>query len=166
MTNSGQPVPQLNFQELKEPIMLEFKSLKDTMASQKEEISEELSRIKTVIREQKSEIVSEVNVKIDNNSSNIIKALEENKELRRKNDELKDRVSKIESAQLSNNVIVTGIPEQPFETYEKTKQQIYDIICKAIKTSDPSQSETAMEEAMKLHISYCTCIGKAKLGAK
>ena len=72
--------------------MLKLKSLKNTMVTQKGEISEELARLKTVIMDEKEEILSEINVKVDTNSRNIIKVLEENKELRRENDELTDRV--------------------------------------------------------------------------
>ena len=93
MATSDQSAPQVNFQQLIEPIMLEFKSLKDTMATQKGEISEELEHHKTIITNQKEEIISEINFKVDTNSKNIIRVLEENKELKRKNDELKDRVS-------------------------------------------------------------------------
>ena len=75
-----------------------------------------------MITEQKEDIVSEINVKVDTNTKNIIKVHEENWELKRENNELKDCVSKIKSAQLSNNVIVTGVPKQLFETYNKTKQ--------------------------------------------
>ena len=134
------------------------------MAAQKREISEELEHLKTIITDQKEEIISEISVKVDTNSKNIIRVLEENKELKRENDELKDRVSKIQSAQLSNNIIVTGIPEQPFETCNKTKQHMYYIIIEAIKTLDPSQVDVAMEEVMKLDITYCTRVSKAKLG--
>ena len=49
------------------------------------------------------------------NSRNILKLLYENHELRKELNELKECVSKTEMAQLSNNIIVTGIPEQPFE---------------------------------------------------
>ena len=92
MANSERSAPQINFQELIEPIMLKLKSLKNTMVTQKGEISEELARLKTVIMDEKEEILSEINVKVDTNSRNIIKVLEENKELRRENDELTDRV--------------------------------------------------------------------------
>ena len=102
------------------------------MVSQKSEISEEINRLKKVITTQKGEIVNEINVKVDRNSRNILKLLDENHELRKELNELKECVSKTEIAQLSNN-IVTGIPEQPFKTYEKTKQRIY-IIAEAIKT--------------------------------
>ena len=40
MANRDQPTPQLNFQELIDPVMQELKSLKDTMATKKGEISE------------------------------------------------------------------------------------------------------------------------------
>ena len=42
MASLDQQSPQVSFQQLIEPIMLEFKSLTDTMAMQKGEISEEL----------------------------------------------------------------------------------------------------------------------------
>ena len=53
-------------------------------------------------------------------------------------------------AQLSNNIIVTGIPEQPFKTYEKTKQRIYNVIAEAIKNSDPIPENSAMDTAKML----------------
>ena len=72
--------------------------------------------------------------------------------------------SKIESAQLSNNVILTGVLEQPFETHNKTKQQIYNIIAEAIRSSETFELNRSLEEAMSLDISYCTTVGKAKMG--
>ena len=63
------------------------------MATQKGEILEELVCIKTVITKQKEEIVSEINVKVDTNGKNIITVLEENRELKRENNKLKDKVS-------------------------------------------------------------------------
>ena len=101
---------------------------------------------------------------MDTKSKNIIRVLEENKELKRENEELKDRISKIESAQLSNNMIVTGIPEQPFETCDKTKQCMYGIIAEAVRNLDPTNADAVIEDAIKLDISYCTRIGKARLG--
>ena len=118
-------VESTHLSQLIEPIMNKFKSLKDTMVSQKSEISEEINRLKKVITTQKGEIVNEINVKVDTNNRNILKLLDENHELRKELNELKEHVSKTEMAQLSNNIIFTGIPEQPFETYEKTKQRIY-----------------------------------------
>ena len=67
-------------------------------------------------------------------------------------------------AQLSNNIIVIGIPEQLFETYEKTKQRIYDVIAEAIKNSDPTQETSAMNTAKNTDITYCSRVGKSRLG--
>ena len=76
--------------------------------------------------------------------------LDENVELRRENTELRERVSKIETFQLSNNIIMTGIPEQPFKTYEKTKQRIYDTFASAIQAADPSMSVSTLDEVRKV----------------
>ena len=43
--------------------------------------------------------------------------LDENKKLRHQCTLLNDRINKIEINQLSNNIIITGVPEDPWETY-------------------------------------------------
>ena len=161
MEESTTEVQSTHLSQLIQPIMNEFKSLKDTMISQKSDISEEINRLKKVITSQKSEIINEINIKVDTNSKSILKVLDENQELRR---ELKEHVSKIEMAQLSNNIIVTGIPEQPFETYEKTKQRLYDVIAEAIKNSDPTQEISTMNTAKNIDITYCSRVGKSRPG--
>ena len=150
--------------QLIDPIMKEFKSFKEAMTCQKSEISEEICRRKKVITSQKSEITNEINVKVDTNSMSILKVLDENQELRREIKELKDRVTKMETTQLSNNIIVTGIPEQPFETYEKTKQRVHDVVAEAIKSSDPANEANALSLATSIDITYCSRIGKHRLG--
>ena len=155
---------QANFHNLIKPIMQEFRLLKDAMSSQKSEISEEIGHLKTIITEQKTEIVSEINSKVESKSMKIGRLIVENTELRKENTELRDHVSKIEISQLSNNIIITGIAEQSFETYEKTKQQIYDTFAAAIQASDPTGTTSALDEAMKVDIVYCSRIGRQKLG--
>ena len=164
MDESKTEVQPTHLSQLIEPIMKEFKSLKDTMVSQKSEIFEEINRLKKVITSQKSEIINEINIKVDTNSKSILKVLDENQELRRELKELKEHVSKIEMAQLSNNIIVTGIPEQPFKTFEKIKQRIYDVIAEAIKNSDPTQETCAMNTAKNIDITYCSRVGKSRPG--
>ena len=109
-------------------------------------------------------IINEINIKVDTNSKSILKVLDENQELKRELKELKEHVSKIEMAQLNNNIIVTGIPEQPFETYEKTKQRLYDVIVEAIRNSDPTQETFAMNTAKNIDITYCSRVGKSRPG--
>ena len=103
-------------------------------------------------------------MKANHNSEQISYLIDENTELRRENKDLKDRVGKIEATQLSNNIIITGIPEQPFETYEKTKQRIYDTIASALLASDPSLDDNVVSEAQRVDIVYCSRIGWQKLG--
>ena len=72
--------------------------------------------------------------------------------LRKENKELGEWVNKIETTQLSNNIIISGIPEQPFKTYEKTKQRIYNTFASAIQAADPSMTTSALDKAMKVDI--------------
>ena len=164
MDDSTIEVQSTHISQLIEPIMKQFKSLKDMMVSQKSEISDELNRFKKVITSQKNEIINEINIKVDTNSKSILKVLDENQELKRELKELKEHVSKIETAQLSNNIIVTGISEQPFETYEKTKQRIYDVFAEAIKNSNTTQKTSAMNTAKNIDITYCSRVGKSRPG--
>ena len=59
MDESTTEVQSTHLSQLIEPIMKEFKSLKDTIVSKKSEISEEINRLKKVITSQKSEIINE-----------------------------------------------------------------------------------------------------------
>ena len=134
------------------------------MASQQDEMSEGFNHLKLVLKEQKAEIISEINVKVDHNSEQITRLVDKNAELRCENKDLKDRVGKIELTQLSNNIIIMGIPEQPFETYEKTKQCIYDTITSALLASDPSLEDNALSEAQRVDIVYCSIVRRQRLG--
>ena len=98
MDNNDAALNQANFQNLIEPIMQEFRSLKDAMSSQISEISQEIGHLKTIITEQKAVIISEINSKVDSNSAKIERLLHENTELRKENTELRDLVSKIETS--------------------------------------------------------------------
>ena len=164
--------------KIMEPILEEFKSLKETLKNttskmeqnynklensitiQQRELATDISRLETVITNQKKEIVSEINEKVEVNTIDIQKLVAENEYWRGECDGLKNRLSKIETSQLSNNVIVTGIPEQTWEPYECTKQRVYDTISSAIIASDPSKENSALEEARSMDIAYCTRVGK------
>ena len=78
MDESTTEVQSTHLSQLIEPIIKEFKSLKDTMVSQKSEISEKINRLKKVITSQKSEIINEINIKVDTNSKSTLKVLDEN----------------------------------------------------------------------------------------
>ena len=103
-----------HFKQWMEPIMQEFQSLKDMMSMQKSQITEEIGHLKMVMKEQKAQIVEEINVKVETNKVKISQIINKNVNLHKENIELQDRVSKLESTQLTNNIIISGTPEQPF----------------------------------------------------
>ena len=137
-----------------------YNKLENSITIQQKGLATDISRLETVITNQKKEIVSEINEKVEVNAIDIQKLVAENKYLRVECDGLRSRLSKIETSQLSNNVIVTGIPEQTWEPYECTKQRVYDTISSAIAATDPSKEDSALEEARAMDIAYCTRVGK------
>ena len=114
-------------------ILHKFKSLKDTVDSrvsrleaaiskQEDKFSEELHKLKDTISRNTSEVTAETKKSVTKNSLDILAVLNENKLLHKENNDLKDWISRIESTQLCNNVIITGIHEQQWEPYGATKQ--------------------------------------------
>ena len=61
-------------------------------------------------------------------------------------------VNKIEIAQMGNNILLSGIPEQPWEPYESTKERVIEVI------------EAVMAEARKINITCCSRVGTHRLG--
>ena len=89
--------------------------------------------------------------------------VKENQKLRHVNNDLIDRVSKLETYQLGNNAIITGILEQPWESFESTQQRIHDIIAVAIQDKFPDK-DSVNEAAKKFKISYCTRVDRQRMG--
>ena len=85
-----------------------------------------MRRLEDTLSRNTSDATAEIEKSVTKNRLDIVTVLNENKLLRKENDELKDRISSIESTQLCNNVILTGIPEQQWEPYEVTKQRVFD----------------------------------------
>ena len=78
----------------------------------------------------------------------------------RENTELKERFNKIELTQLGNNVIISGMQEQPLEGYSMTKERVYETIASAMGGKN---LEETMKEARKIDITCCTRIGTYQL---
>ena len=72
---------------------------------------------------------------------------------------MKERVDKIEMNQLSNNVIITRVAEQTWETYEHTKQRVLDTV---VASLGRTENTTDIESARNTDISYCTRIGRQR----
>ena len=81
----------------------------------------------------------------------------ENQNLCKENKELWDRLAKVELTQLSNNIIITGIQEGPFEPYHTTKLRVYEMIATTIDSGD---KQADLETTKKVEIIGCSRVGK------
>ena len=77
------------------------------------------------------------------------------------NDELKERLTQIELAQLGNNVIISGMHKQPWENYDTTKERVIDTKVAAMGGDD---QEAARVEVRKIDITCCSRTGRYQLG--
>ena len=108
--------------QLRDVVDSQYTKPESAIATQKQEVSEELNKIGESISNQRSEIKDSLTARIDKNSKKVQRVLDENVALRKENASLKERLDQIESAQLSNNVLITGILEQQWENYNLMKQ--------------------------------------------
>ena len=83
--------------------------------------------------------------------------INENKKLRLVNSKLLERIQKIETQQLSNNVIITGISESPWEGYEVTKQRVCDMVAASMGEVGDAMCQ---ERAKQVEISCCSQVGR------
>ena len=88
-TPDQEPRP-ANLQNLIEPVMQEFKSLKDTISTQKSEISQEIDCLQSLTTKQKTEIVNEINSEVERNSEKIKKLIDENSERKKENKDIRE----------------------------------------------------------------------------
>ena len=63
----------------------------------------------------------------------------------------------LEQNQLTNNVILTGVQEGPFEPYSTTKLRVYEMIAATIASGN---SEDDLNMAQKVDITSCNRVGK------
>ena len=98
--------------ELKQSIDNKYSKLEDAITIQKSEVSNEIHKLEQTITLQREELKNSLSHVIKENNMKVQQMLNENVELRQENQNLKERLDKLESLQLSNNVIIMGIPEQ------------------------------------------------------
>ena len=128
---------------LRETVHHDFKDLQNAVSQQKQDIT----KLEESLTGSQKEIRNFLIDKIELNTSNIKLVMEENKLLKRKNDQLKDRICQIEKSQLENNIMISGQLEQPWESYELTKERVLDTIATAVGSSD---MESVKREAKKI----------------
>ena len=100
------------------PLVKEFQLLWESVNS----VHNDYSDLKKTIFKQKEEIKTELANKIETNSKQLHKITMENQYLRKENETLKSRMDILEQNQLTNNIMLSGVQEGPFEPYNMTKQ--------------------------------------------
>ena len=137
--------------------------LERVMTAHRKDVSNEIQKLEQTLTLQNTDLSKKVQSQMENQSEEINKLKEENRSLKKENNYLTKRINKIESTQLSNNIIVTGISEQPWEKCEITKQHIHEIIATALSNSNSKSIEENTLEANDITISYCNRVGAFKL---
>ena len=122
------------------------------ITSQKNEMSNELGKLHESIANQKQEITTTVARKMEATNDKLEQVLKENILLKRSNTVLQERLSRLESTHLDNNVILMGIQEQQWEKFEIMRQRVIDVIYKALK---PTECSNTMSRAKQVAIAKC-----------
>ena len=144
---------------LRESVDTRYSKLEETIMSQHQEVTEEIHRLESSLTTQKDLANADLLQKINCNQELINSVLKRNTSLEKENMVLKERLNRIKMNQLSNNVIITGVAEQTWETYEHTKQRVIDTVVASLgKTGNPSE----IEEVKCIDISYCTRLGRQR----
>ena len=144
---------------LRESVDSKYSKLEEAITSQHQEVTEEIHRLESSIMKQGDVANTELLHKINSNQEMINRVLIRNDSLEKENMALKERLDKIEMNQFSNNVIITGVAEQTWETYEHTKQRVLDTV---VASLGKTKNTTEIEVARNTNISYCTRLGKQR----
>ena len=135
------------------PLITEFCHLRESVDT----VHADYADLKIAISKQTSTATADLVSKIESNTLQLTNVAIENQNLCKENKELRDRLSKVEATQLSNNIIITGIQEGPFEPYQTTKLRVYEMIAITIDSGDKQED---LETAKKVEITGCSRIGK------
>ena len=137
------------------PLVAEFKLLRESVNT----VHTDYKDLKQVISKQKEGIKHELIDKIDKTTTKLMEICHENRILHKENESLKSRLDRIEQNQLSNNVIITGIPEGPYEQYGITKLRVQEMIAVTIDSGD---REDDLTKAKEIDITSCNRVDRYK----
>ena len=115
-------------------------------------MSSQLSKLHESIANQRKELTATVEKKMEASNEKMEQVLRENISLKKSNSVLQQHLSKIESTQLDNNVMLTSIQEQQWEKFNITKQRVIDVIAEALKSSE---GDNALTRAQQVDIANC-----------
>ena len=137
------------------PLVTEFKLLRESVNT----VHTDYKDLKHVITKQKEGIKHELINKIDKNTSKLVEISQENRILHKENESLKSRLGRIEQNQLSNNVMITGIPKGPYEQYGIIKLRVQEMVAVTIDSGD---REDDLIKAKEVDITSCNRVGRYK----
>ena len=135
------------------PLVKEFQLLRESINT----VHSDYMDLKKTISKQNEEIKNELADKIETNSKQLQKITVENQYLKKENETLKSRMEALEQSQLTNNVILTGVQEGPFEPYSTTKLRVYEMIAATLASGN---SENDLNMAQRVDITNCNRVGK------
>ena len=135
------------------PLVKEFQLLRESVNT----VHSDYTDLKKTISKQKEEIKNELVDKIETNSKQLHKITVENQYPKKENETLKSRMEALEQNQLTNNVILTGVQEGPFEPYSTTKLRVYEMIAATVTSGN---SENDLNVAQKVDITSCNRVSK------
>ena len=135
------------------PLITKFRLLRESVNT----VHQDYADLKHTISKQKEELKQDLSDKIDKNTTQLIEVSNENKILQKENEDLKTRLNHIEQNQLSNNFIITGIPEGPYEQYSTMKLRVQEMI---VVTIDSGDTDTDLDKAKGIEITSCTQLGR------
>ena len=118
--------------DLKDSVQAEYSKLEGIITNQQQTID----KLEVTITTKQRETTLELTNQISCNTERLNTCLAENKILKKVNENLKEHLTQIELAQLENNVIISGMQEQPWETYDTTKKRVIDTIVAAMGGED------------------------------
>ena len=142
--NKNLETPNTSFKQIIGPLIDEVKALRESFHSNYNKLDQKLetaietqkdefTNLEVTIVTHNSEVSTALTYKIETNATNINQLLEENILLKKENESLRERTTKIEISQLGNNIIMlSGMPEQPWESYESTKERVMEAIATSI----------------------------------
>ena len=151
------------YSKLENSMDKKYDRLESVMTAHRKDVSNEIQKLEQTLTIQSMDLSKKVQSQMENQIEEISKLKEENRLLKKENNYLTEHINKIESTQLSNNIIVMGISEQPWEKYERTKQCIHKTIAITLSNSNSKSIEENTSDANNMVISYCNHVGVFKL---
>ena len=155
--------PNAELKDIIGSLLEEMKSLRNTVHHDITELQNavsqqkmDISKLEESVSDSKNEIRKYLADKAECNTQKNQAIVDENKSLKRENDKLKERMSQLEKLQLENNVLISGQPEEPWETYERTKERVLDTIAASLSSLE---KEAVMKTVKNTKISSCKRIG-------